>query len=231
MFWVSGLLLLPLLGVVRWLPQLMDQTRQHRHGLTTTLQEVLRGDRGTVVILVVSLMMGLGLGMAAPFINLALQDRGGTVALAGLLYAIIAGVEAPVMHIERTVARHLGDAQSLLLACGLYTLAYTGMALVTTALPMLFFAALIGMGFGLFYVGTVRIMDARAKAHQISTLQSFRNALAFGLAPLVAGPLGGWLYQQFGPVAVFATSAVLYGSAGVMLWGTKTQVNRLPQQS
>ena len=231
MFWVSGLLLVPLLAIVRSLPEVVAQVKEARQGLQTTLHQVLHGDRGTLVVLLASLLMGLGSGMAAPFINLALQDRGGTVALAGLLYAIIAGVEAPIMHLERRIARFVGDAHSLMLAGGIYALAYVGMALAGAALPMLLMAALIGIGFGLFYVGTVRIIDARAKAHQVSTLQSFRNGMAFGLAPLVAGPLGGWLYQSFGPAAVFATSGLVYSSAVILLWAFNQQVNRPPEHA
>lgn len=229
MFWVSGLVLLPLLWLVRTLPEIEAQSKQVRYGLWSTLQEVLRGDRGTLAVLMMSLLMGLGQGMAAPFINLALQDRGGSVALAGLMYGIIAGVEAPIMQIERRIARLLGDAHSLVLSAGIYALAYLGIALVTSAIPMLFLAALIGIGFGLFYVGTVRVIDARAQAHQVSTLQSFRNGLGFGLAPLVAGPLGGWLYQSYGPVVVFASSALVYSCAAILLWAARKHVNRLPE--
>ncbi|GIW34035.1 MAG: hypothetical protein KatS3mg072_1368 [Meiothermus sp.] len=65
-------------------------------------------------------------------------------------------------------------------------------------------------GFGLFFVGSVRIVDARAKAHRVSTLQSLRNGLAFGLAHLIAGPVGGAVYQAQGPGTLFLLVAFVF---------------------
>jgi hypothetical protein len=54
----------------------------------------------------------------------------------------------------------------------------------------------------------VRIVDDRAEPGRSSTLQSIRNALVFGIAPLVASPSGGAIFGVLG-AGVFAITGVL----------------------
>lgn len=228
MYPVAGLLFLPLWWVARTLPEIEVQAPK-RSSLFQTLAELFKHDRGSLALLGVVLLMGFALGMAAPFLGLAIQDRGGSAVMAGLLFGTIAFCELPMMGLERRIAHKIGDTRALMLACGLYIVAYSGMALASRATVMLMFGVLIGMAFGLFFVGTVRVIDARAKAHQVSTLQSLRNGLAFGLAPLVAGPIGGSLYQSHGPRWVFGLAVLFFSLALGMLWAARRLINTPPR--
>jgi len=195
------------------------------------LRELFLHERGTLLLLLVVLLMGFGLGLAAPFLGLAIQDRGGAAATVGFLYGIIALVEVLTMRYERRLSRWLGDAGVMMLASGLYALAYVGMALANHPAFMLACGMVVGMGFGLFFVGSVRIVDARARAHQVSTLQSLRNGLAFGLAPLVAGPVGGALYQAQGPTALFLLVSFFFSLAFLLLWGARGAIDTQPSHA
>lgn len=230
MFIVAAVATLPLLGVARTLPEVSAETGA-RGDLFQTLRELFLHDRGTLLLLLVVLLMGFGLGLAAPFLGLAIQDRGGAAAMVGFLYGTIALVEMLTMRYERRLSRWLGDAGVMMLASGLYALAYLGMALANHPALMLACGMVVGMGFGLFFVGSVRIIDARAKAYQVSTLQSFRNGLAFGLAHLIAGPAGGALYQAQGPTALFLLVSFFFSLALWLLWGARGAINTLPPHS
>ncbi|WP_337867868.1 MFS transporter [Meiothermus sp.] len=230
MFIVAAVATLPLLGVARTLPEVSAETGA-RGDFFQTLHELFLHDRGTLLLLLVVLLMGFGLGLAAPFLGLAIQDRGGAAAMVGFLYGTIALVEMLTMRYERRLSRWLGDAGVMMLASGLYALAYLGMALANHPALMLACGMVVGMGFGLFFVGSVRIIDARAKAHQVSTLQSFRNGLAFGLAHLIAGPAGGALYQAQSPTALFLLVSFFFSLALWLLWGARGAINTLPPHS
>jgi PPP family 3-phenylpropionic acid transporter len=227
MFIVAAVATLPLIAIARALPE-VAATEEGRGSLLHTLHGVFRHDRGTLLLLASVLLIGFGVGLAAPFLGLAMQDRGGAAAMVGFLYGTIALVEIVTMRYERRLSRRLGDAGVLMLSAGLYALAYLGMALANSPALMLACGMVVGMGFGLFFVGSVRIVDARAGAHQVSTLQSLRNGLAFGLAHLIAGPVGGGLYQAQGPGALFLLVALVFCLAFWLLWGARGNINTLP---
>ncbi|RIH80305.1 MFS transporter [Meiothermus hypogaeus] len=226
MFIVAAVATLPLIAIARTLPEMA--ATEVRGSLLTTLHDLFHHDRGTLLLLGSVLLMGFGVGLAAPFLGLAIQDRGGAAAMVGLLYGTIALVEIVTMRYERRLSRWLGDAGVLMLSAGLYALAYVGMALANSPVLMLACGMLVGMGFGLFFVGSVRIVDARAKAHRVSTLQSLRNGLAFGLAHLIAGPVGGALYQAQGPGTLFLLVAFVFSLTFWLLWWARGAINTLP---
>ncbi len=227
MFIVAAVATLPLVALARALPE-VAAAEVGRGSLLHTLHDLFRHDRGTLLLLASVLLMGFGVGLAAPFLGLAIQDRGGAAAMVGFLYSTIALVEIVTMLYERRLSRWLGDAGVLMLSAGLYALAYIGMALASSPALMLACGMVVGMGFGLFFVGSVRIVDARAQAHQVSTLQSLRNGLAFGLAYLIAGPVGGALYQAQGPGALFLLVAFFFSLAFWLLWGAQGAINTPP---
>lgn len=227
MFIVAAVATLPLVALARALPE-VAAAEVGRGSLLHTLHDLFRHDRGTLLLLASVLLMGFGVGLAAPFLGLAIQDRGGAAAMVGFLYSTIALVEIVTMLYEGRLSRWLGDAGVLMLSAGLYALAHIGMALASSPALMLACGMVVGMGFGLFFVGSVRIVDARAQAHQVSTLQSLRNGLAFGLAHLIAGPVGGALYQAQGPGALFLLVAFFFSLAFWLLWGARGAINTPP---
>jgi MFS family permease len=78
-------------------------------------------------------------------------------------------------------------------------------------------AFLQGLGFGLFLPTTVRLFADWAPAEWSSTSQGILSAGLWGLAPLIAGPLGGIIYDNVGPTALFLASAGVIVLAGLVL--------------
>ena len=77
-----------------------------------------------------------------------------------------------------------------------------------------------GLGFGLFFSSAVQFITERVPHHIASTAQSVFTATMYGLAPLLAAPLAGELYDRFGVktiflvagAAVFVATAILFTS-------------------
>ena len=170
---------------------------------------------GLVALLGVNLLIGFALGFVGPFIGVRMKDLGGGALEIGALFAISALSEFPAMHFERRIAERIGDAGALIVSSAMLAAAYLGYALAPNAGAMLACAVLQGSAFGLFFVASVRTIDSRAGA-LLGTMQSWRNALAVGIAPLIAGPVGGAIVQNSASAWVFVVAAT-FGLAGALL--------------
>jgi len=142
-----------------------------------------------------------------------MNSLGGTQVFVGLMFGVTAFSELPTMHYNMAIARRLGGPKTLLLASGLIATAFLGYTLAWQPWVLLFTAMFKGLGFGLFWVSTIRLTNERAPESWASTVQSILTASAFGLAPLIVSPLGGEIYDRFGPKAVFLGNSLLVGGA------------------
>ncbi|MER3462194.1 MAG: hypothetical protein C4342_04115 [Armatimonadota bacterium] len=225
MFPLAGLLLLLFAPCVLVLEEGHTTAARERF----RLQSLWR-DRGLLIILLVSLLVGLGLGLTDPFLGLSLKRLGGDAFQIGLLFAVMALAELPTMRLEHTLARRLGNSGALLLGCGLFTLGYGLFALVRRPEAMILASVFVGLGFGLVFVATVRVVDTLASAGRVSTLQSVRNALTFGITPLLASPLGGLVFEHVGQW-VYALTAGCMALAGWTAWAGRGSLDPRDQSA
>jgi MFS family permease len=93
-----------------------------------------------------------------------------------------------------------------------------GFVLLADPNIMPLFSILKGLGFGLFFPSAVHIITERTPEKWASTAQSLMTVGLFGLAPLVAGPLGGYFLDAFSPSAVFEVGIWALGLAIGILW-------------
>jgi MFS transporter, PPP family, 3-phenylpropionic acid transporter len=163
---------------------------------------VLMSDGRLRVILAATMMLGLAMSMGMPFSSVYLDTLGGQ-SLVGLFAGVTAMTELPVMHWSEPILRRFGGPRTLVLAFAFFGVSYLGIAFVQSPVLLLGVAVLQGLGFGLFLPTAVRLVADWTPAHWSSTAQGVLNAGIWGLAPLVAGPLGGILYDFVGPPAVF----------------------------
>ncbi len=216
MFWIAGILLILLAPSAL----VLEESPAPPPGERFRLRSILR-DRGLLKVMLVALFFGFGLGFTDPFVGVSLERLGGSPFMIGLLFFCIALPELPTMQYEQTLARRIGNAPTLVLGCVVFALGYALLALATRPEHMLLAAPMLGVSYGLVFVGTVRIVDAKVSAERISTVQSIRHALSFGIAPLLAGPLGGAAYQQFGQGFYWLTAFCLLIALGIVLWGRR----------
>jgi PPP family 3-phenylpropionic acid transporter len=218
MFWIAGILLIMLAPSVLVFEETPAPPPGERFRYLSILQ-----DRGLLTVMLVALFFGLGLAFTDPFLGLTMQRLGGSPFLIGLLWMCIALPELPTMHYEQTITRRLGNAFSLMLGCIAMMFGYVLMALAHSPILMLLSAPLLGVGFGLLFVGTVRLVDARVSAERISTVQSIRHALTFGITPLIGSPIGGALYERLGQGFYLSTSICLL-IALLIVWRGRREV-------
>ena len=102
------------------------------------------------------------------------------------------------------IVGRLGSARTLLLSYGLFGLGFAIFGLAWGPGALLLGSAFGGLGFGLFFIATVTLINDRAPPEWLSTAQSLMGSLSFGIASLVSGVLGGRIYDTWGPAPLFA---------------------------
>jgi PPP family 3-phenylpropionic acid transporter len=166
-------------------------------------------DRGVLFLLGATFLVLEGLFMAGTFIPVYLTQLGSSEALVGVMNGVAALGEVPGMLFGSRLARRLGETNALLVAYALTAAGLAGYALTRSPGVMLIFSVMRGVGFGFMLVGTVMIINRRAPLGLTSTYQGMLNAAGWGLAPLLGGPISGWIFQTHGPPALFFTAASL----------------------
>ena len=161
------------------------------------------------LLLLVSLFLtGATFAMAWTFETIYVVYLGGTQTLIGVMMGLSALCELPPMQYSQHILRRLGDFNSLMLSFLLLALSYFGYWVADSTWSILLVNVIKGLGFGLFFIAAVVIVDRRAPPGLASTYQGIMAAVAFGLAPIIAGPLGGWIYA-YEPGALFFIAGVL----------------------
>jgi PPP family 3-phenylpropionic acid transporter len=177
---------------------------------------VLARDGRLRIVLVGTFVLGLGMTMSSTFSSIYLNQLSGQF-LVGLFTGVSAVSELPMMNWSERVMRRLGGPRTLVLAYALMGGSYLGLALLTQPALLLGAAILRGLGFGLFVPTTVRLVANWAPPERSATYQALVNAALWGLAPLIAGPLGGVIYDVAGPPMVFVAATAAAALAGLIL--------------
>lgn len=216
MFAVAAVLLLPIALAAAGL----EETERVEPAERRPLREVGR-DRGLVAVLLATFLVGAAVGTGFVFEGIYMDRLGGGAFLIGALFGASAISELPAMRYGGTITGRLGGPRTLVISYALIGVAFAGYVLVASPAPLLPLSALKGLGFGLFFVSTVRLIQERTPPEWSATMQAVMNASAFGLAQLVGGPLAGAVAGAFGLRSVFAGSAAFAALAVVVVvWST-----------
>jgi MFS transporter, PPP family, 3-phenylpropionic acid transporter len=220
MFLASGVCFLPVILAALLLdePAAVSQTPP---GLEPAAPKTVRKttlDPGLLCLLGGTFLILAGLFMAGTFGAVYVTQLGGGAALVGAMMGMAALGEVPGMIFGSRIARKVGDTNMLFSAYLIVAVGLAGYTLSNSPWTLLAFAALRGIGFGAILVNTVTILNNRAPRELASTYQGILSAACWGLAPLLGGPLSGWIYQTYGPQPFFLTSAVIaVCGAGLLL--------------
>lgn len=212
MFVLGGMAFVPMIRIAGMLEEEPGVEQQARGPASD-----LARDLGLVAILVATFLVGISLGLAITFEGIYMDYLGGGQLMVGMFAGFSALGELPTMQYGKLIVQRLRGSKTPLLAYGLMGGAFLGYVLVRTPWMLLILAVVKGFGFGLFFTTTVRVVNERAPAEWSATAQALMTVGMFGLAPLIAGPLGGVVYDAVGPPAVFIGGCIAVGLATLVL--------------
>lgn len=204
MFVAAGLTAVPLFFVAG---RLEEEAAVQQHVDRAWIR--LLHHRGMLTILAASFLIGGYIGMTFTFEGVYLNQLGGSELVVGLFFGLGAFFELPAMQFSDRIAQRFSRPAALIMAYGLLFAANLGKAVAPTPELFLSIGVLKGLGFGLFFVTTVRLVDEQTPEGWGATAQGVLNAVLLGIAPLIATPIGGWIFDRFGAVWVFTIAALL----------------------
>ncbi len=210
-----------LVGALAFIPVILISGAQEEGPLTSEqerqpVSEIAR-DRGLMGLLLATFLVGIALSLGLAFEGILMDSLGGSQALIGLLGASQAIMELPTMRYGTALARRLNGPKTLLIGYAFIGGAFLSYALAQNPIMLLLVSTLKGAGFGLLYTVTIRTINLRAPAEWSATAISLMTVGIFGLAPIIASPLGGLVLDAFGARAIFIGATLAAGLGAVVL--------------
>jgi MFS family permease len=173
---------------------------------------------GLLLLLLATFLSGMSNSLFLTFGPIFARSIGANSTLIGMMVAFGGFAELPAMFFNERIANRLGKVNTVILAFVLMAIGYLGY--IYTKNPALLPAITIirGFGYGLWFTGTIRLLIDLTPEEWAATAQSLLVVCSFGLSPLLAGPLGGWINDTVSPAAVFGLAVLSLLLGGVVLW-------------
>jgi PPP family 3-phenylpropionic acid transporter len=171
---------------------------------------ILTKNRALLIFLISVLFAGIGSSLVHNYLFLYLADLGASTTLMGLSQTVATFSEVPVFLLSAVLLRKIGARGLLLLSLAAYVvrlLAYAYlMPPVWVVLPI---AMLHGLTFSALWVAGVSYANEVAPQGMGATAQGLFTGMSMGLGSALGALLGGALYDNFGPVVLMQTAAMI----------------------
>jgi len=214
MFIVTSLLYIPLILVAGTLEEPKTVAPQQRLPMTHLFR-----DTGLVFLLVATFFASISNSLFMTFSGIYVNYLGGGNFLIGLMTAFGAFAELPMMFYSDRFANWIRKPNVVILSYILMGVAFTGYVFTTNPNVLPWLTILKGLGYGLWFPTTVKLVVEHSPDEWAATSQSLLAICMFGLAPIVAGPVGGWIHDVISPGAVFGLGVVTLIIAAFIIWG------------
>jgi PPP family 3-phenylpropionic acid transporter len=222
-------------GVALWLVTLQTDPPEHERGARFgSVGAVFRGSDRLPIYLLGWLVIGVAFTAAWTFLALRIENRGGGPLLVGLGAALGGAIEVPTFRLASRLTERRGLRATFALGCVVYAAAFLLWGVVTDPVALSLLFPFEGVGFALLFASGVPIIGRLVPPQLHATGQAISGVTWMGVAPIVGGPIGGWVYATLGAVALYAGASVLCLVGGVIVWLTLNDpafarpVGRLP---
>jgi MFS transporter, PPP family, 3-phenylpropionic acid transporter len=166
---------------------------------------------GLLALLIGVTVIWTAVGAVLAFISIHVAAEGADLATVGLMWALGAVVEIPIMLAFPVLARRVGSGRLLVLGAIAFTLRSAGWGLFAGPLAALLVAPLGGIGFALFYVGLVSFVS-RSVPHDVqATAQGLFTGMTYSLGSVVGTIVAGFVAPVIGLPNLFLAAAAATG--------------------
>ena len=212
MFLAAALAVLPALFVARKLEEGELAVTNGRRSILFLAQ-----DKGLVILYVSAFLLGMALFSTFIFGGVFISQLGGSETDIGLLFGLSALAEVPIMRRSGAIIRRLQGPQALLLAMFFLAIGLLGFALAWSPIVLIIAGAVKGVGYGLWFVVMVQLLNESAPEGWNSTEQYVIQAAFLGLAPLLTSALSGYIYDVWGANLLFGLMTAVIGLSIILL--------------
>ncbi|MEW6060018.1 MAG: MFS transporter [Actinomycetota bacterium] len=156
-----------------------------------------------------SLFVWIGFAAAWNFLALRIEDQGGDPRLVGLGLALGGASEVGTMLLSSRAARRFGLRAVYVSGACVYAMGFLVWGLLSSPLLISLVSVLEGLGFGLLFTSSVVIVGKLLPKSLYSSGQSITGMVAFGIASIIGGQLGGLVYEAFGSATTYVVSSAV----------------------
>ncbi|TSB44907.1 MFS transporter [Alkalicoccobacillus porphyridii] len=180
-------------------------------GLRGSYLSNVLGNRFFLIFLSLGLLLAVPNAMNQTFVSLYIVELGGSLALIGYSALLTAIFELPVFLL---LDRYLKPNKRTMIACLvgvslLFSLRWFLMSQVTSPVSLLAVQTLHCVTFGIYYyIGTMLTAHIIPDRYRASG-QALFTLVFSGLAGIIAGTLGGWLFQTWGASSMYQVSTAI----------------------
>lgn len=154
------------------------------------------------------LLINISLGANSSYISVLVEETGGSVAVIGIIWFVVAVCETPAFFFGNHLQRKYGELNIYLWAVGLYILRFFLCSIQQGYLIVIVIQLLQGITYPLYLLGTMQYLyktvPEQIRASGITTL----SALGFGLGSFIGNLGGGILLENHGIYFLYRTLSV-----------------------
>ncbi|HET9724632.1 MAG TPA: MFS transporter [Actinomycetota bacterium] len=208
------------LGVVAWSVTLERDRPQRveRHGRLGTVGAVFRAAPRLWGFLVAILLVWTGFNAAWNFIALKIADEGGGPMLVGFGLALGGLVEVPTMRVSSRLQARWGLRRVFVLGCLVYATGFLLWGTISNPTIVSMLAVFEGLAFALLFTTGVVVVGRLLPSNLYSTGNALAQMVGFGIGPIIGAGIGGFVYQEAGPVVLYAGASVLAVGGAIAAW-------------
>ncbi|MBW5445067.1 MFS transporter [Cohnella sp. CFH 77786] len=154
------------------------------------------------------------------FLSVAMRDNGAPDSVIGIASLASSASEIPVFFLLSKFGHRFREFPLLAVACFMYVVRMLLLSVTTEPWGFVAIQAMHSVTFGIFYITALRCLQSLIPEEYRASGQAVFGVVWTGIAGLLAGTVGGWLYDAFGLAALFRAGAVfaLLGCAGFLLF-------------
>lgn len=206
---------------VVWLSAIPTDAPRHERGERFgSVGAVFRSSPRFPVYLLGWLVIGIAFTAAWSFLALRIVSRGGGPLLVGLGAALGGAMEVPTFRAASRLNRRGGLRTTFAIGCGVYAVGFLLWGLVSDPIVLSLLFPFEGVAFALLFASGVPIVGRLVPPALHATGQSISGMTWMGLAPVIGGPVGGWVYETLGPAWLYAGASVLCLVGATAVWFT-----------
>ena len=181
------------------------------------LLDVFRS-RSLSVFFLADVLMWTAISAVLTFVSIHMLDLGGDGSLVGLVWAMGAIIEVPLMLLFQRFARRIPAGRLVVIGAIAYAIRAFGWSMVTDPWLLVAFAPFGGIGYAFAYVGTVMVIARAVPASVQATAQGLFSGTTFMLGSIAGAIVGGQLASALGIRAMFWVGGILALVAAAGIW-------------
>jgi len=149
------------------------------------------------------------------FLAVAMRELGGSSSMIGAASLASSVSEIPIFFLLARYGHRFREIPLLAVASLMYMVRLFLLSIANEPIAFVFLQMMHSVTFGIYYITALRYLQSIVPDEFRSSGQALFGMVWTGVAGLIAGTLGGWLYDAFGLSAVFRSGSMFALAAAI----------------